>query len=124
MKPKNSIFKIPNPEIILFLSLILYTNFIIISSLNCPANTWACNNGQQCINSTSRCNSVVDCSDGSDEGSSCSKFTNSIPLKMTIFLNLFLFHNKDSTCTIYEFKCTSVDQCIRKSYICDHGKSS
>lgn len=49
-----------------------------INTLNCPANTWACNNGIQCINSTFKCNSVIDCSDGSDEGAICSLFfTNS-----------------------------------------------
>jgi len=47
-----------------------------IYTLTCPANTWPCNNGIQCINSTSKCNSIVDCSDGSDEGiATCSKFS-------------------------------------------------
>ena len=38
----------------------------------CPANTWPCADGIQCINVTLRCNSVLDCSDGSDEGAICS----------------------------------------------------
>ena len=45
-------------------------------ALNCPSNTWTCNNKFQCINATLRCNSVVDCDDGSDEGVTCSKYTN------------------------------------------------
>ncbi len=37
-----------------------------------------------------------------------------------------IFHslNIDSTCTIDEFRCATVDQCIRKEYICDHGNSA
>jgi hypothetical protein len=41
-------------------------------ALDCPANTWPCSNGIQCINSTFKCNSIIDCSDGSDEGAICS----------------------------------------------------
>ena len=43
------------------------------NALNCPNNTWPCDNGIQCINATLRCNSIIDCQDGSDEGTTCSK---------------------------------------------------
>ena len=45
------------------------------AGISCPAGTWSCNNAIQCINSTLRCNGLVDCTDGSDEGSTCSKIS-------------------------------------------------
>ena len=72
------------------------------ASLTCPPNTWQCNNSIQCINITSKCNGIIDCTDGSDESSS-------------LCANVF-------TCLSFQFKCLTVDQCIRKEYLCDHGK--
>ena len=57
-------------------------------ALNCPSNTWTCNNKFQCINATLRCNSVVDCDDGSDEGVTCSKCTN---FKILFFVIVTLY---------------------------------
>ena len=60
--------------LIIYISLFLFVTIHNVYTLTCPANTWPCNNGIQCINSTSKCNSIVDCSDGSDEGLlTCSK---------------------------------------------------
>ena len=68
---------------IVHLAVLIFTcNYVI--SLNCPPNTWACNNGIQCINATFRCNNVIDCSDGSDEGAICS---NSLFLSNILFFN-------------------------------------
>ena len=53
--------------------LLLTSNHNSVNTLGpCPANTWPCNDGIQCVNITLRCNSVLDCSDGSDEGAICS----------------------------------------------------
>jgi hypothetical protein len=60
-----------------------------VNALNCPENKWACSNGIQCINATSRCDSIVDCVDGSDEGALCSKLFCSI-LKL-FYLSVILF---------------------------------
>ncbi len=40
-------------QILLFLILIRKTYL-----LNCPLNTWLCNDGIQCINATLRCNTL------------------------------------------------------------------
>ena len=57
-----------------FYIIITFALFIqLVTALNCPSNTWTCDNKFQCINSTLRCNSIVDCDDGSDEGVTCSK---------------------------------------------------
>ncbi len=59
----------------IILSLILAV-FIVcnsVSAIDCPVGKWTCSNGIECIDLTSRCNSIVDCGDGSDEGTSCSK---------------------------------------------------
>ncbi len=55
----------------LILSILICSH--LVSALPCPADKWPCLNGIECIDLTSRCNSVVDCGDGSDEGTSCSK---------------------------------------------------
>jgi hypothetical protein len=39
----------------IILLLILIKKVIL---LNCPLNTWACNDGIQCINATQRCNKM------------------------------------------------------------------
>ena len=65
MKKKETLFG--------FIVLILLLNHNL-NALNCPENKWACSDGVQCINSTSKCDSIIDCVDGSDEGVSCSKF--------------------------------------------------
>jgi hypothetical protein len=44
------------------------------ASAPCPPNTWTCNNTIECINSTQRCDGIIHCTDGSDEGSGCSWF--------------------------------------------------
>ena len=61
----------------------IFLNTQVIFVLNCPTDKWACSNGIECINATSRCNSVVDCGDGSDEGAFCSKHR--------IFIRILLF---------------------------------
>ena len=68
------------------------------AALVCPPGTWACNDSVQCVNATARCNGVADCNDASDE-LSC-----------------------NFTCSSNEFRCLTVNQCIRKEYQCDHGK--
>ncbi|CAF0941452.1 unnamed protein product, partial [Brachionus calyciflorus] len=64
-----------------------------------PIGFWPCNNGIQCINSTLKCNNIIDCEDGSDEGTFC-----------------------NTTCTIGEFKCQTGNECIRMELVCDHDK--
>jgi hypothetical protein len=50
--------------------LVLFTLFFLFCvdlnfthGLECPANTWPCNNSVQCINITQKCDGKVDCQD-------------------------------------------------------------
>jgi hypothetical protein len=85
MKKKEQCLKLLKKYDLLYIMYIFIFLLLIINqldALNCPENKWACNNGIQCINITSKCDSIIDCSDGSDEGTTtCS----------IIFLNTFKY---------------------------------
>ena len=71
-----------------------------VAALQCPVDAWPCNNTAQCVNSTARCDGRIDCNDGSDE----------------------IACNFTCNAAANEFKCLTVDQCIRQEYVCDHGR--
>ena len=51
---------------------LILANLSQIECIQCPENTWMCNNTIQCINASQRCDNIIHCEDGSDEGPSCS----------------------------------------------------
>ncbi len=58
----------------LLVVLVVFAQLAFTQLVTCPANTWMCNNSVQCINATFKCDNILHCSDGSDEGTICSMF--------------------------------------------------
>lgn len=59
---------------LLTIFIILYASVGLNLAINCPSDTWACANGIQCVNTTARCNNIIDCTDGSDEANCSMQF--------------------------------------------------
>ena len=92
------------------------TRFIPLRRTECRPDQFKCNSGQ-CIESAQRCDRIVDCPDRSDENS-CGKTTrNSIANCVYLY-----FAPLGIQCQSGEFSCSSGNQCVPYSLVCDGRK--